>query len=186
MKLSQLFSKFMGEDFDGTLPYPVSAMNMKKGQVLTDFGQVESMAYFLNSGVVEIGIRSYQTLKTLDFFFAGEFVCAYTSFLTQEPSDVRVVALTDCEAEVVSYQDLQISYKQSPWANYVGRIMNEQAYLRRVQREKELLTKTAEERYTELLRIHPDYIVQIPVNKIARYLGIHPESLSRIRKKLSS
>ena len=74
----------MGADFDGTLPYPVSSMRIGKGQVLTDFGQVESTAYFLNSGVVEIGILSYQTLKTIDFFFAGEFVCAYTSFLTQQ------------------------------------------------------------------------------------------------------
>jgi len=176
----------MGADFDGTLPYPVSSMRIKRGQVLTDFGQVESTAYFLNSGVVEIGILSYQTLKTLDFFFTGEFVCAYTSFLTQQPSDVRVVALTDCVAEVVRYHDLQIAYSQSLTANYVGRIMNEQAYLRKVRREKDFLTKTAEERYNDLLKTHPDYIIQIPVNKIARYLGIHPESLSRIRKKLNS
>jgi CRP-like cAMP-binding protein len=186
MKLSQLFSKFMGSDFDGVLPYPVSLVKIKKGQVLTDFDQVESNAYFLNAGMVEIEIPSYQTLKTLDFFFEGEFVCAYTSFLTQQPSDVRVVALTACEAEVVSYHDLQRTYGQSPMANYVGRIMNEQAYLRKAQREKDLLTKTAEERYNDLLKKHPEYIVQLPVNKIARYLGIHPESLSRIRKKLNS
>jgi CRP-like cAMP-binding protein len=176
----------MGSSFDGALPYPVSIVKIKKGQVLTDIGQVESRAYFLNSGVVEIEIQSYQTLKTIDFFFAGEFVCAYTSFLMQQPSDVRVAALTDCEAEVVSYVDLQQSYGQSFLANYVGRIMNEQAYLRKAQREKDLLTKTAEERYNELLIKHPDYIIQLPVNKIARYLGIHPESLSRIRKKLNS
>jgi CRP-like cAMP-binding protein len=186
MKLNQLFSKCMGNDFDGVLPYPVSTITIKKGQILTDFNQVESNTYFLNSGMVEIEIPSYQTLKTLDFFFTGEFVCAYTSFLTQQPSDVRVVALTNCEAEVISYHDLQIAYAQSRLANYVGRIINEQAYLRKARREKDFLTKTAEERYKELLKSHPDYIIQIPVNKIARYLGIHPESLSRIRKKLNS
>jgi CRP-like cAMP-binding protein len=186
MKLSQLFSRFAGADFDGVLPYPVTAMGIKKGQILTDFKQVESNIYFLISGVVEIEIPSYQTLKTIDFFFAGEFVCAYTSFLTQQPSDVRVVALTNCEAEVVSYRDLQSAYAQSQVANYVGRIINEQAYLRKAKREKDFLTKTAEERYVELLTSHPDYIIHIPVNKIARYLGIHPESLSRIRKKANS
>lgn len=186
MKLSQLFSKFLGADFHGVLPYPVVEMRIKKGQILTDFNQVESHTYFLNSGMVEIAIPSYQTFKTLDFFFAGEFVCAYTSFLTRQPSDVRVVALTDCEAEVVNYDDLQTAYAQSPAANYVGRIINERAYLRRVKREKDFLTKTAEERYLELLKSHPAYITQIPVNKIARYLGIHPESLSRIRKKINS
>ena len=186
MKLNQLFSKVMGADFHGVLPYPVSTIVIEKGKVLTDFNQVESNAYFLNSGVVEIEIQSYQTFKSIDFFFAGEFVCAYSSFLTQQPSDVRVVALTDCEAEVVSYSDLQKAYGQSLLANHMGRIMNEQAYLRKAQREKDFLTKTAEERYLELLKYHPDYVIQIPVNRIARYLGIHPESLSRIRKKLNS
>jgi len=176
----------MGPDFDGVLPYPVSTMTIQKGKVLTDFNQVESSVYFLNSGVVEIEIQSYQTFKTIDFFFAGEFVCAYSSFLTQKPSDVRVVALTNCEAEVVRFSDLQNAYTKSLLANFMGRIMNEQAYLRKAQRVKDFLTKTAEERYFELLKYHPDYIIQIPVYKIARYLGIHPESLSRIRKKMIS
>jgi CRP-like cAMP-binding protein len=186
MTLNQLFSNVLGPAFDGTLPYPTTSLKIKKGQVLTDFGQVESNTYFLRTGLVELSIKSYQTLKTIDFFFAGEFVCAYTSFLTQQPSDVRVTALSDGEAEVVRYHDLQQAYRTSSIANLVGRVINEQAYLRKAQREKDFLTKTAEERYRELISGHPEYVAQIPVNKIARYLGIHPESLSRIRKKLNS
>jgi CRP-like cAMP-binding protein len=186
MTLSQLFSKVLGPDFDGALPYPTTILKIRKGQVLTDFDQVESNTYFLRAGLVELSIMSYQTLKTIDFFFAGEFVCAYTSFLTQQPSDVRVVVVADGEAEVVRYQDLQQAYKTSSTANFVGRIINEQAYLRKAKREKDFLTKTAEERYQELISQHPEYVMQIPVNKIARYLGIHPESLSRIRKNLTS
>ncbi len=186
MALSELFSKVLGPGFDGRLPYPVEICPITKGQVLTDFGQVESRAYFLKSGLVELSIRSYQTLKTIDFFFAGEFVCAYTSFLTQQPSDVRVLVLADGEAEVVNYADLQQAYKISSTANFVGRVINEQAYMRKAKREKDFLTKTAEERYQELINLYPQYVTHIPVNKIARYLGIHPESLSRIRKKLNS
>jgi len=185
MTLKQLFSEVLGPDFDGILPYPTTSLKIKKGQVLTDFGQIESNTYFLRTGLVELSIKSYQTLKTIDFFFAGEFVSAYTSFLTQQPSDVRVTVLADGEAEVVRYTDLQKAYQASSVANFVGRIINEQAYLRKAQREKDFLTKTTEERYQELISRHPEYVAQIPVNKI-RYLGIHPESLSRIRKKLNS
>ncbi len=186
MTLKQLFSEVLGADFDGNLPYPTATLKIKKGQVLTDLGQIESNAYFLTTGLVELSIKSYQTLKTVDFFFGGEFVCAYTSFLTQQPSDVRVVVLADGEAEVVRYQDLQQAYRVSASANFVGRVINEQAYLRKAQREKDFLTKTADERYQELIGQRPEYVAQMPVNKIARYLGIHPESLSRIRKTLSS
>lgn len=183
MSLSGLFAKVLGPNFSGELPYPVSAAKFRKGQIITDFNQIETNAYFLKSGIVEIQVNSYQIHKTLDFFFEGEFVCAYTSFITQGPSDVRLLALTDCEAEVVTYEDLQRAYQKSFEANFVGRIINEQAYLRKARREKDFLTKTAEERYADLLKNHPDYIIQISVNKIAKYLGIHPESLSRIRKK---
>jgi len=48
------------------------------------------------------------------------------------------------------------------------------------------LTKSAQERYDELLSKRPDLIRLVPVNKIAKYLGIHPESLSRLRKNLFS
>ena len=68
----------------------------------------------------------------------------------------------------------------------MGRILTERAYMRKAQREKDLLSKTAEERYADLLSTRGEYVAQIPVNKLAKYLGIHPESLSRIRKKLNS
>lgn len=53
-------------------------------------------------------------------------------------------------------------------------------------REKDFLTKSAEQRYQALIAQRPDLIAQVPVHKIAKYLGIHPESLSRIRKQLAS
>ncbi len=186
MSIKELFQNHLGAEFDGHVPYPTADLQIQKNKILTDFGEVESSLYFIKSGIIELCVKSYQVLKTVDFFFQGEFVGAYTSFLSQTPSDVQVIALTDCELEVVRYADLQKSYAHSFIANKMGRILNEAAYLRRVKREKNFLTKTAEELYLEMLDSHPQYISQIPVNKIARYLGIHPESLSRIRKKINS
>jgi len=68
----------------------------------------------------------------------------------------------------------------------LGRIETEKLYLKKVQREKALLTKTAEERYLSLLNTHPEIIQQISIRDISKYLGIQPESLSRIRKKIFS
>jgi len=168
------------------LPYPVRKINFKKGECITKYGQIEDAVYFLNVGIVEMTIKSYVTEKVIDFFFENEMFTSLTSFLTQQSSDVQMKALTDCEAEVIFYQDLQIAYTSSLNANKFGRILIEQAYVKKAKREKDFLSKTAEERYAEMFRTHPQYISQIPVNKIAKYLGIHPESLSRIRKKLNS
>lgn len=169
-----------------TLPFPITSMHVKKGTSLTAYGQVEDSLYFMNKGIVEMTIKSYMTEKIIDFFFESEMFCGYTSFLDQLPTDVQITTLMDSDIEVLKRKDLIPVYEYSLEANKFGRICTEHGYIRKSNREKNLLTKTAEERYSELFQSHSQYISHIPVNKIAKYLGIHPESLSRIRKKLNS
>lgn len=168
------------------LPYPVNKVSFTKGTIITKYNDVEKAVYFLNNGILEMTIKSYMTEKVIDFFFSNEMFTSLTSFLTQRPSDVQIKALTDCEAEMITRQDLDKAYTSSLEANQLGRMLTEQAYIKKAQREKDFLSKTAEERYMEMFTTHSQYLSQVPVNKIAKYLGIHPESLSRIRKKVNS
>lgn len=168
------------------LPFPVKTVFFKKGETITPYGKIEDSIYFINDGIVEMTIKSYVSEKILDLFFENDLFCAYTSFITQLPADVQNTALTDCEMQRIKRDDLLHAYDTSFEANKFGRIATEQGYVRRSNREKELFTKTAEERYSEMFRTHAKYISNIPVNKIAKYLGVHPESLSRIRRKLNS
>jgi hypothetical protein len=103
--------------------------------------------------------------------------------LDRSPSEVVIEALTDSEVECISYNDLHKAYSKSLFANFVGRCIVEEILIPRIKKEREILSKTAEERYFDMLQARPDLCVNLPVNKIAKYLGIHPESLSRIRKK---
>lgn len=164
----------------------VPERKFKKGDIITDYGQIERKLYFINSGFVQLTMLHDGEEKIIDFFFQDNFVCAFTSFLKQEPSDVRITTLTDCETEEISYNDLQEAYRTSLIANQLGRILTEQIYMTKTKREKDFLTKSAQERYAELISLRPDILKFIPVNKIAKYLGIHPESLSRIRKSVIS
>ncbi len=171
---------------DDNLPFSVEKVHFKKGELITQYGQIEEVVYFINTGIVEMSIKSYMTEKIIDFFFEKELFCGFTSFLTQQPTDIQILALIDCEMEMISHDSLMGAYETSLEANKFGRILTEQGYIRKSNREKNLLTKTAEERYGEMFKSHSKYISYIPVNKIAKYLGIHPESLSRIRKKMNS
>lgn len=170
----------------GDLAFPVRSLRVKKGSVITAYNEIEQSVYFIKQGIVELSIKSYMTEKIIDFFFEREMVASLTSFLQQSKSDVQLTALVDCELEAVAYDDLMAAYTVDMDINKFGRKIMEGAYIRKSDREKALLTKTAEEIYLEMFRTHPNYISFIPVNKIAKYLGIHPESLSRIRKKLNS
>lgn len=167
------------------MPFPVRQHRFPKGSLITQYGQVENAVYFINKGIAEMSIKSYMSEKIIDFFFEDEMVTAFTSFLNRLPTDVQICALIDCEVEVIAHADLMRAYSSSFEANRFGRILTEQGYIRKSNREKDLLTKTAEERYTEMFKNKSEYINNIPVNKIAKYLGIHPESLSRIRKKIT-
>jgi len=168
------------------IPFLVNKRFYKKNTVLTKYGNVEQNVYFINQGVIELKIESNTTEKFLDFYFPNEITTSYTSFLRQTPSDAEMKTLTDCELEVITHDNINTAYQVSLKANQFGRIVTELAYIQKAQREKDLLSKTAEERYFELFRLHKEYVAKIPVNKLAGFLGIHPESLSRIRKKMNS
>jgi CRP-like cAMP-binding protein len=164
------------------LPFKVTGKAFKKGDIITSYGQIERSAYFLISGLVEITVLKDIDEKIVEFFLPGCFFGSYTSFLSQQPSDVQVSALSDCEVEIIDYTELQNAYKTSLVANQLGRLATESIFMISTKREKDFLTKSAQERYDELLLTRPDLIKLVPVHKIAKYLGIHPESLSRLRK----
>lgn len=188
MKFIDLYRNII-EDQEVTeeaLPFSFRKNVIKKGTVLTDYEAIEKKIYYINSGIIELAIENQTSEKILDFFFPNEAVTCLTSFLLQTPSYSKMTALTDCEVEYFDRDEIYSNYSTSLEINKLGRILVEQAYLRKAKRELELLSKTAEELYLQLIEQHSHYVQQIPVYKLAKYLGIHPESLSRIRRKMFS
>ncbi|WP_166964549.1 Crp/Fnr family transcriptional regulator [Yeosuana marina] len=169
-----------------TCPFPTYRKKFKKHDIITRYGQIEHSAYFLLDGILESSIERDGEIKIIDFIFPNYFICSYTSFLLATPSEIQTMALTDCEVEFFYKWDLEEAYKTSMVANQFGRYVTEQFFITKVKRENDFLTKSAEEVYLQLLNERPEIIEKIPVNKVAKYLGIHPESLSRIRSKLIS
>ena len=179
---SQINSNFKLED---ELPFPTRIKHFAKNDIITKYHQIEHHAYYLLNGIVKISmIRNEEDERILEFFFPNSFFSSYTSFLTQEPSNVEIQALSDCEVEVIKQSDMQEAYKTSMLANELGRIVAEKYYIHKTNRENDSLTISATERYQALVNYRPELVQQIPVHQIAKYLGIEAESLSRIRKTI--
>jgi cAMP-binding proteins - catabolite gene activator and regulatory subunit of cAMP-dependent protein kinases len=168
---------------NGELPFPTYKITVEKNVVLSPFDKVENRVFYINKGILEIVIYNKSGNRILEFFFPRNMVSSYASFLNGNPSNVEVVSTTECELEYIMAKDLKHAYKDSLLANKIGRRLLEITYIERVKREKDLLTKTATERYSDLIEQRPELIRQIPIYKVASYLGVHPESLSRIRKR---
>ncbi len=172
------------EEWQGFLalmePYSVS-----KNDYLLREGQTEKYIHFVNEGLVRVFLRDEAKEISLDFIFASQFVSSYSSFLQQTPSKVNIQALADTQTFRLSHEKLYAFYNVSHKAERVGRIIAEQAYIRKTNREIAFLKLTAKERYEQLLEQNPGLVQHIPVKYLASYLGIEPESLSRIRRMVN-
>lgn len=172
-------------DKELSIPFTIYKAKYRRNEILTRYGQIENKGYFLTKGIIQCSIQKNGEDRITDFIFPGNFVTAYNSFVTDSPSDMEISAMSSCELEYFLKADVKKRYEDSLLANKLGRYIKEKILVEKLKREKELLTNSAEENYRELIRNRPEIVQNIPVNKIAKYLGIHPESLSRIRARIS-
>lgn len=156
---------------------------IQKGDFLIRQGQVENFIYFLNQGATRNYFVKDGKDFTVDFHFAGDFVTAYYSWITREPSSIFIELLVDTEVVAIPYKFLNEFYIKYHNCEKIGRLIAEYQYIKRLRKEMDLLSQTAEERYAELMQRNPALIQKISVKHLSSYLGIHPESLSRIRKQ---
>ncbi len=159
--------------------------DFKKKSTLIAIGDIENHMSFLAEGIVRYYIPREESDLTFGFLFENQFVTAYDSFITQTPSQYQIETLTNATLWRITYQDLQEVYQKTESGNYIGRRMAENMFLIKSKREIALLSKTAEERYLHLFRERPNLIKEIPLKYIASYIGVTPQALSRIRKRIT-
>ena len=160
-------------------------LKLKKKTVLLEIGETETYLSFVSKGVVRLYIPQEENDLTFGFVFDNDFITAFDSFLTQLPSDYQIETLTDTTLWRISHRDLQEVYQKTEKGNLIGRKMAENMFLLKSKRELSLLSKTAEERYLDLFSDRPKLLQQIPLKYIASYIGVSPQALSRIRKRIS-
>ncbi|WP_345070894.1 Crp/Fnr family transcriptional regulator [Hymenobacter fastidiosus] len=153
--------------------------------VLLRPGQVARRVYFLETGLV----RGYTLLHGREisswFMQAGDFVISILSFFTQQPSEEYLELLEPAVVHSISYDQLQRLYHDFPEFNFIGRRLIEKYYVLSEQRAQHLRSRTAAERYALLVRDFPTVFQRVALHHIASHLGMAPETLSRLRNKLS-
>jgi CRP-like cAMP-binding protein len=156
----------------------------KKGEFFLADGQVCKQVGFVSKGLLRYYINHDGEDKTYDFAQENNFVCNYESFIPRTPSTKNIQALEDCELMQISYDDLQLFYKTINQAERFGRIVIEQVFIQTLQDLSSFYTDTPELRYEKILKKHPDLLQRMSQYHIASYVGVKPQSLSRIRKRI--
>lgn len=107
------------------------------------------------------------------------------SFLTQTPATQHIEALEDSEVLQIEKEELEKLYRELPQLNRFFRILLQNAFVANQQRALASISQTAEEQYLGFIRRFPPLDQRVPQNQVASYLGLTPETISRIRKQQS-
>lgn len=156
----------------------------KKNAMLHVEGEVCNRVTFINHGNVRLFYTVEGIENTIQFFFDGSWYTDYSSFLTGAPSQENLQALSPTEVVQLTRQDLLPLFDQYPVFDRIGRYMAENAFLSLSKLNQMLRNETPQQRYLNLIKGRPDVVARIPQRHIASYLGVKPESLSRIRKRI--
>jgi len=158
----------------------------KKGDFYLEEGQICKQVGFVAKGLMRYYINHDGEEKTYAFSQENDFICNYESFLSQSPSSKIIQALEDCDVLVISHADLQILYARVRQGERLGRMAIEFVFLQLLKDLNSFYTETPERRYERFLQTHADLQQRISQYHIASFVGVKPQSLSRIRKRMAT
>jgi len=164
-----------------------SIKEFPKGTILIKEGRTPTTSFFISSGLV----RKFRTNEdgediTIEFYTDNEDVLSASLPANPKPSNFSLECLEDSRISVVSFEKQEEMYRRFPRFERMCRETTEQNLAAFQEKFANYVSWTPEERYLNLLNNRADLIDRVPQFQLASYLGVKPESLSRIRKRLAS
>ena len=187
--LSEIFKK----TFDQYLNVPLhiwktfseegDIVHTHKNEVIKGYGEKENYFYFILKGSGGIMLYQNNNYLCIDLCYEGDFFGDYLSFLTNQKTDLEVICFEPCTLFKISKHNFQ-ELAKTEYGRLICQSASDSLFIHKQTQQLELLSKTAEIRYVEMLEKQPNIIQRTPNKFIASYLGITPESFSRIRRKI--
>ncbi|MDF3027425.1 MAG: putative transcriptional regulator, Crp/Fnr family [Fluviicola sp.] len=186
-KLLDYFSRILPltrEEIDGIVA-TLTIRKYPKGTVLLKEGDISSETYFVLDGCV----RQYYLIegeeKTNNFFTEEQWVISMQSMTNSIPSKHFLECVDACTLVVGNREKEEQLYRQFPKLETISRKVMEKVFAEQQELSGSYFTDSPEERYLNLMRTRPVLLQKVPQYIIASYVGVKPESLSRIRKRLT-
>lgn len=155
----------------------------KKNQVIKKYDEREKYFYFILKGAGGIMLYHNNNYLCVDLCFDGDFFGDYMSFLTSQKTNLEVICFEPCTLFRISKANFETLAK-TKYGKVICQSASDGLFIHKQTQQLELLSKTAEQRYSEMLERQPNIIQRTPSKYIASYLGITPESFSRLKSKI--
>ena len=157
----------------------------KEGDVLLKEGSVAKELFFVVSGVLKItSVNEKGNDVTYFFLKENQFCTILTSFNDRVPAKEGIVAACDTEVLAIRKNKLLQLYEQLPYMKTLIDSIIQRRLLDKIENSNAYMGKDAATRYQLFMMREPDIALRVPLSDVASYLGITPQSLSRIRKNI--
>lgn len=156
----------------------------EKGTILLKEGQKSIDTYFVLGGCIREYILTDGVEKTTNFFTEDQWVISLNNFNPENLSAHYLICVEDTTVSIGNEESAQKMFKQFPRFETISRAVMEIFFSEQKKLLTSFLTDSPEQRYLTLLKSRPDLFQRIPQYHIASYIGVKPESLSRIRKRV--
>lgn len=161
------------------------SISIPKHSIIMPQGKAVTRLFFINDGIVRLMRQHTKGDATLAFVPAHEFAALMVYILNEQPSPCALETITDVQALHWSREDVLYLREHLSVAAEIEAAMLERLLSWNQDRELDIMNYTPEERYIKLMREQPEVIHRVPLKYIASFLGIHHDSLSRIRNKVA-
>jgi len=167
-----------------SLQNAVEKRTYKKNDVIFTEGKISREIYFVEKGCVRLFYNVDGNDKTAFFYTEGQFICAGESYTYNIPAIENYQVIEQTEIFVFTKKKAEKLLSEAPRLEVIARIATENELITCQKVIASFVTKSAEERYTDLLNTQGELFQRVPQQYIASFLGVSPETLSRIKRRV--
>jgi len=160
-------------------------LQLAKGEFFLEAGNINRHIGFLHKGLVRYFVYKDEEESTFEFTKEGQLIADYQSFNNKTKSVQNIQAIEDYEILIINYDNVQKIFNSTKKGNLIGRRIIEHRFDIMVNQLLAIYKQNHEDRYQSFIKHYSDLSQRIPQYLIASYVGVKPESLSRIRKRFT-
>lgn len=160
-------------------------VKFSRNTIIEEAGKIPGYLYYIVSGYLRLFYTDQNGNEvTTHINCPPGFFTSYSHFINETISEDYVECITDCELLRITKKNLDNLVRESQSMKDFSISVFQQSIAYNENRSRELSVLNAEERYLKLIKDYPEIIQNVPIQYIASFLGMKPESLSRIRRKI--